>query len=156
MSRFPPLVRMSVLSRRRVPEIRKGTGESGNGDWNSFTGGTSEKSTRHYAGRQGTVIIFTNYNLFIWNDAENKYLAGGGCRLFHLQGNERDACFPNFGANSRGPGGRGVAKELVKISRLLWLGLWWLVGKDMKLYIICFVDRSQIRNTSLPLRATTR
>lgn len=54
MSYYPPLIRMPVLSRRGVPEIREGAGESGNGDRNSLAGGTPEKSTRHHAGRQGT------------------------------------------------------------------------------------------------------
>jgi len=59
---FSPLVRMPVLSHRRVSEIRKGTGESGNRNWNSFAGSTSERSTRHYVGRQG---IYLNFLLYI-------------------------------------------------------------------------------------------
>lgn len=63
-------------------------------------------------------------------------LAGRRRRLLHLQGNERDTCFPDSGAIPGGFGGRGVAEEPIKISSLLRLGLWGLVGKNMKLYML--------------------
>lgn len=49
---------------------------------------------------------------------------GGGCWLLRLQGDERDARFPDSGAVPGGSGGRGVAEEPIKISSILRLGFW--------------------------------
>jgi len=95
-------------------------------------------------------------------DKKNKSLVGGGRRLLRLQGNEQDSRFPDSGADSGGSGGRGVAKEPIKISNLLRLGFWRLAGKDMKLRIshassvVDLTIRSQIRNSKPVLANVVR
>lgn len=131
---FSPLVRMPVLSNRRVFEIRKSTGESGNRNWNPFAGSISKRSTRHYVGRQGTYLNFLVYINFPFTSICTKYqhdinFAGGGRRLFRLQGNERDARLPHFGTVTGGSGGRGVSEKSIKISSFLRFGHRWLFGK---------------------------
>jgi len=45
-----PLVRMPILSSRRVSEIRTGTRKSADRNGDSLAGGLSEKASRYYAG----------------------------------------------------------------------------------------------------------
>ena len=124
---------MSILSSRRIPEIRESTREPVSRWASSRSRGPSTKSSHDYAGWQGPVtreIKWIMHNIqMLHNFPQTRYIpsdecfwvnnyniTGGGCTLFYSQGRERDSRIGDPGAIPRGSRWLWDAAKFIEIS----------------------------------------